>query len=357
MSAAGALREGPPNGENGPAADAPLVAVTGAGGFIGRALGKRLAGRVRMRGLFQHPDERTEAWRGRGGQVVVGDLEDEGALAALLEGADVVHHLAARKAKDDLAASRRVNVLGTERLALAAREAGVRRLVYTSSISVYAATEGPDVERSDVPKAAPPGRSGRVPAITEAVEPLNVELLNAYSRTKYEGELALRDLAGRDEGPASVIVRPTNVYGPGGSAWFGDWVARLRRVPLAIGRGLPIDLVHVDDVARALDRAAATPEAAGALLHLGGESVELADYLVRVGAAVGLRVRRLPHALDRLARHVIDRAHRHLKGGIPATSLTRRVVYPHDRARRLLGWEPEIPLDEGLEVLGRAYRS
>lgn len=337
----------------------PLVAVTGAGGFFGRALAERLAGRARLRGLFRREDERSRAWRQRGGEVLVGDLGDPEALAALVEGAEVVHHLAARKEKSDLEASRRVNVEGTARLARVAREAGVGRLVYTSSISVYAATEGrpPSGAGAGTGARGPEEGADRgLPVLVEEDEPRSLDRLNPYSRTKYEGELALRELAARGEAPELAIARPTNVYGPGGRAWFDDWAERLERVPLAIGRGLPLDLVHVDDVARGLDLAGRAPAAAGETLHLGGESVELAEYLVLIGEAVGIRVRRLPRALDRLARAAIDALHRGRKGNVMSTPLTRRVVYPHDKARRLLGWEPEVALEEALAELGRAYR-
>ncbi|MDT8436652.1 MAG: NAD-dependent epimerase/dehydratase family protein [Gemmatimonadota bacterium] len=327
-----------PSGGRGSAAATRLVAITGGGGFIGRAVEARLRGRVRLRGLFRGPSSLADAWRERGHEVVMGDLADEAALARLVEGAGAVIHLAARMRKDDPAASRAVNVEGTGRLARAAAAAGVARLVYVSSISVFAATRAP-------------GRT-----VTEDLEPERIDRLNPYSATKYEGERVVRELAARGEGPPFVIVRPTNVFGPGGRSWFVDWASRLRRLPVVPGGDVDVDLVHVDDVAEALARAAEVPAAAGEVLHVGGGPVRLADYLVALGAEIGLRVRRLPAPLDLLARHAIERGHRVLKGEQMSTPLTRSLRVPSDKARRVLGYEPRVALAEGLRETARWYR-
>jgi len=316
----------------------PTIAVTGAGGFFARALEPKLAPLGRLRGLFRTPSEASERWQARGHEVVFGDLADTTALASLVADADVIHHLAARMSKDDPAESHRVNVEGTDRLARAARAAGVRRLLYVSSISVYAATEGGPT------------------TITEEVEPEHIERLNPYSATKYRGEEVVRELAGRDEEPAFTIVRPTNVYGPWGRSWFLDWVRRLDRLPVVIGGNVQVDLVHVDDVATALIQAAASEAAAGETLHIGHEPLTLGEYGVRIGEVMGRRVRRLPRPLDYVARVAIERGHRMLKGDRMSTPLTRVVRYPHAKAERMIGYAPAIPLDAGLESVARWYR-
>lgn len=317
---------------------AATIAVTGGSGFFGRALEPALRDRGRIQGLFRSTSEAAEAWRERGHHVVMGDLCDRDALAELVDGADVVYHMAARKAKDDPAESRRVNVEGTARLARAAGSAGVGRLVYVSSISVYAATETPDH------------------TITEEVEPENIGLLNPYSATKYRGEVAAREAADLRLGPPVTVIRPTNVYGPWARSWFLDWVERLQRLPVVIGGDIPVDVVHVDDVVRGLIRAAEATAAAGETLHVGHQRITLADYVARIGEVVGRRVRRLPPRLDRLARIVIEKGHRLLHGNRMSTSLTTPVRYPHEKARRLVGYDPEITVDEGFQELERWYR-
>jgi UDP-N-acetyl-alpha-D-quinovosamine dehydrogenase len=313
------------------------AAVTGAGGFFARALEAKLAGRVKLRGLFRSPAGRADAWRARDHGVVIGDLEDDSALEDLVRGVDVVYHLAARRGKDDLEASRRTNVAGTEAVARAAARAGVRRFVYVSSISVYAETTTPDG------------------TIREDVEPLGIDRLNPYSRTKYEGEVALRRLAESGHAPPFTIVRPTNVYGPWGRAWFLDWVRRLRRLPVVMGGNVTIDLVHVDDVAEGIIRAGAAPDAVGEVLHLSHHEILLGDFAERVGAAVGVRVRHLPAPVDLMVRAAVERGHRVLHGSRRSTPLLGRRRYPHDHASTVSGYAPGVSLDEGFRQLALWY--
>lgn len=317
-----------------------LFAVTGASGFIGRALEPRLAARGRLRGLFRSPSRISRHWEERGHEVVFGDLGDPEALARLVEGAEVVYHLAARSRKDDPEASHRVNVEGTVRLARGAHGAGVGRLVYVSSISVFAATSPEDG------------------AITEETEPENLELLNPYSATKYGGEEEVRALAARGEGPEHTVLRPTNAYGPWGRAWVLDWLRRIERLPVVVGGDVPVDMVHVDDVCLALIQAGESATAAGETFHIGHETLALGAYVARLGEVVlGRKVRRLAGPLDAAARIVIEHGHRLLHGHRRSMPLTRRVRYPHDRARRLIGYEPRISLDRGLSELAEWYRT
>ena len=117
--------------------------VTGAGGFIGRHLCRALvAAGYRVRGSLRRG---AEGPRDGVDYRVSGEIDGETDWRPLLEGVDAVVHLAARvhvlreTAADPLAAFRRVNVEGSERLALQARAAGVRRLIYLSSIGAAVA--------------------------------------------------------------------------------------------------------------------------------------------------------------------------------------------------------------------------
>jgi dihydroflavonol-4-reductase len=314
-----------------------MKAVTGASGFFGRALERALAPQGRLRGLFRAESELSRHWETSGHEVVFGDLDDRAALDALVAGADTVFHLAARMAKDDPEASHRVNVLGTEHVARAARAAGVRRFVHVSSISVYAATP----------------HDGE---ITEAVVPQCVDRLNPYSATKYRSELALRALASNDEAPPFTIIRPTNVYGPWSRPWFLDWARSVQRVPFAIGGDIAIDVVHVEDVVTALADAAASSSAEGEVLHLGHETVLLGDFAVCIGRAVGREVKKLPSSIDYLIRALLEAAYPIVKGGRRSMSLLRPVRYPHDKAQHLIGYAPQIRLADSVESLGRWYR-
>ncbi|MBI2403323.1 MAG: NAD-dependent epimerase/dehydratase family protein [Gemmatimonadetes bacterium] len=310
--------------------------MTGASGFIGAALLRHLAPRWSLAALYRRRDPGSEFWEREGCRVVYGDLDDQKALAALVRDADVVFHCAARMAKDDLAASQRVNVAGTERLARAALANGVARFIYVSSISVYAATR----------------RAG--PTITEDLEPANLGRLNAYSFTKYQGELRVRGLAARD-GLGYTIVRPTNVYGPRSGPWFLQLERLLRRVPVAIG-DVPIDVVYLDDLLVALQEAALSSAAVNQTFHIGHQVVRLRDFIALVGEVVGRRARRLPAAADYLLRAAIEHGYRLATGKCMSMSLTRPAFYPHTKAERTFGYAPRVGLQEGFGAIAEWYR-
>ena len=312
------------------------VGVTGANGCIGRALLARLgaAGDTEVNALCRRPASLEDTARPRRCRVVAGDLFDPDALAELVSGSDVVYHCAATMEKGDEERSHRVNVVGTENVASAALQAGVRRLVCVSSISVFAATRRRDF------------------TITEDVEPENVGRLNHYSRTKLEGEHLLDAFSAR--GLACTVMRPTNVYGPWSHPWFSQWAEVLRRTPYIVGN-VPIDVVHSDDVAAAMIRAAASPGAADDVFHVGNESVLLSDFIRRVGHVVQRPVRALPSVLDRALRHTIETGYRTVSGRVMSLSLPRPAIYPHAKAHRAFGYAPAISLDAGFASLKAWY--
>lgn len=315
----------------------PLVAVTGAGGFLGEVLVRELLARHRVRVLLRPPSAERPAWQAMGGEVVIGDLDDDSAVETLVSGADVVYHCAATLIKNDPSLSHRVNVVGTERLARAANRAGVRRFVYVSSTSVYGRT----------PRQAN--------TVTEAIEPTHVDQLNNYSRTKYAGELVVRRL-GREEGLGYTIVRPTNIYGLRSGPWFRQWERLLAKVPLAIGT-VPIDLIYVNDVAEGLMQAAASTRSVDETFHLGHEMVPMRDLIQEVGAVTGRRARVLPRPIDRGLCIGIDRLFQWVTRTALSPSLVSPALYPHAKAKATFGYAPRFPLAEGFADLGRQYRN
>ena len=317
--------------------EGPVAAVTGASGFLGDALVARLITTRRVRALLRGPAERGASLRACGCEIVQGDLDDERALAALVDGADEVYHCAATMAKTNPALSRRVNVEGTERAARAALAAGVRRFVYVSSASVYAASLSDDN------------------TYPEAFEPRNVERLNHYSRTKYEGECAVRRLA-EQEGLRFTIIRPTNVYGLGSRPWFKQWESLLKRVPVAFG-DVPIDVVYVKDVVMALEAAAGSAAAENEVFNIGHEMVKMSHFLGVVGCVIGRETKTLPPNVDRGLRVAIERAFSVFTRTQMSPSLVRPAVYPHAKARAAFGYLPQYRLLDGMAEMKRLYRA
>ena len=254
-----------------------------------------------------------------------------------MQGVETVYHCAATFAKTDPAASHRVNVAGTERVARAAATAGVRRFVYVSSASIYAAT--PRLDRT----------------FGEEVEPQRLHRLNHYSRTKYEGELAVRRVA-CELGLSWVILRPTNVYGRRSGPWFRQWERRLTIVPLAIGH-TPIDLVYVDDVVEVMVMAAAASAAGGEVFNVGHEMVPMNRLIAEIGRLTGHPARVVPQVLDRPLCSVVDRLFRLSTGSVLSPSLARPAYYPHAKAARMLGYAPRFRLPEAFADMARSKKA
>jgi nucleoside-diphosphate-sugar epimerase len=313
------------------------AAVTGGSGFIGGELLHQLASHGGVRALFRTESAKSKAWAAQGCQPVFGDLDDTAALTELLRGVRTVYHCAAVMGKSDARLSHRVNVLGTENLIAAALQAGVERFMYISSISVYAATRLPGG------------------TITEATEPECTDQLNAYGRTKYQGERSVHRLAGAARLPFTII-RPTNVYGPGSRPWFAQFEHMLRRLPVAIG-DFPIDVVYVDDLVEGLIRAATTPAGANEVFHLGHEVVNMNQFITEVARVTGQRAWRLPPVADRLLRRGVDWTYRTATGTHMSLSLVRPARYPHTKASQAFGYAPGIRIPDGFARLAKWYET
>ena len=311
------------------------VFVTGATGVVGSALVRQLAaGGHRVRALVRQPGAPLP----RGVEAVVGDLDDADALRRGLDGAGAVVHLAAQlhvnSPSPDLAALyRRVNTEGTERLAALAAEAGVGRVVYSSTISVYG-----------------PSERGRV--WTEDDEPQGDSL---YARTKLAAEPAVLALDG------GVVFRLAAVYGPGIK---GNYPTLARALGLGL-RLLPGDganrrtLVHLDDAVQALALAVGGGVGPG-LYNLTDGGVHTFDDIARsLQRAVGRRpgVRYVPAAWVRRALAVpsalADAAGRRFDGPALVDKLVEDVAVS---GRRLIDRTPYAPglssLDAGWAASG-----
>jgi len=307
------------------------VLVTGATGFVGRALLPRLLeqGWV-VRAAVRRPDaalpEGVEA-------VVAGDLEAGVDWRPALEGVDLVVHLAARvhvmgeTGMDVLERYRRTNVAATRRLAEAARAAGVRRFLLMSSVKAM-------------------GEGGGAP-FTEATPPAPAD---PYGVSKLEAEAALCAAAGDAAGDAMewVVLRPPLVYGPGVGANFGKLLTLARRgVPLPLGavrnrRGL----IFVGNLADAVIRCLTHPGAAGrCFLIQDGEPLAVPELVRRLAACFGRRALLVPVpvALLRLAARVL--------GARAAFDRLCGSLEVDDSAlRRATGWTPPFTVDEGLRA-------
>ncbi|MGE0709475.1 MAG: NAD-dependent epimerase/dehydratase family protein [Planctomycetota bacterium] len=305
------------------------VLVTGGCGFIGSHLVRALLARGdRVRVLDDLSSGKRENLAGveQDVELVVADLADPAVAPRACAGIDLVFHQGAVPAVPrsiaDPAGTFRVNVVGTHALLLAARAAGVRRFVLASSSSVY----GPTAE---LPKH-------------EEMPPFPV---SPYAAQKLAAEqLALA--ASRSLGIPAVALRYFNVYGPrqdprgGYAAVIPAFASRLLRgeAPTINGDGsYSRDFSFVEDVVRANLAAGEEQAAVGHAINVaGGRRITILELYQRIAAAVGRE----------------DLA--------PVLGETREGDIPHslasiERARRLLGWTPQVSLEEGLRRTVESY--
>jgi dihydroflavonol-4-reductase len=317
------------------------VAVTGGTGYTGGRLIERLRDRGHHVSALFRPSSRRPAvpdvaW-------VEGDLAAPDALARLVEGADAVVHAAAvyRTAGHPDSYYRDVNVGGTERLLEAAARAGVGRVVHTSTVGVHGHVRHPPADES-----AP-------------FEPGDI-----YQETKAEAEvLALR--FHRDRGLPVVVVRPGAIYGPGETRLLKLFRAIARGRYAIVGSGRPhYHLVCIDDLLDGYERALSHPAAPGeAFIMAGPRSLSQADLAATIARHTGGRILpfRIPAAPIQVAGDLCEALCVPFEIEPPlhrrrVDFWTKNRSFSIDKARRLLGYEPRVDVDEGVARTAAWYK-
>ncbi|KPF79115.1 NAD-dependent dehydratase [alpha proteobacterium AAP81b] len=257
-----------------------VALVTGAGGFVGSAVARALlAEGAEVRALVRAGSSRANL-DGLGLTIVEGDMRDPAAMARACAGADFVFHVAAdyRLWARDSQEIIRANVDGTSAVMTAARDAGVARIVYTSSVATLKPrTDGRPVDETAV--LTPEGAIG------------------AYKRSKVLAERLVEAMAA--DGLPVTMVNPSTPIGPRDAkpTPTGRIIvdAACGRIPAFVDTGL--NLVHVDDVA-AGHLAAARHGAIGERHILGGSDVSLEVLLAAIATRIGRKppTLRLPRA-------------------------------------------------------------
>lgn len=309
------------------------IVVSGANGFVGRAVSRLLIERgVPVNGLV-----RAGAECEPGVTPLLIDSLDLVATAAL-QGASAVIHLAARvhvmrdDVADPLAAFRATNVAGTLALAEAAHRAGVPRFVFMSSIKALAETDSgrPLTERDE---RRPP---------------------DPYGVSKAEAEVKLLEFGARS-GLEIVVIRTPLVYGPGVRANFLSlFDAIAKGWPLPIGAVTARrSLCYVGNLASATVECATNPRAAGEIFHVtDGDDPSVAGLARLAGRHLGRRARLVPVPVGwlKLAGRITGKS-----AQIDRLTGSLRVDSTHIRER--LDWTPPATLNEGLAATAAWYRT
>jgi nucleoside-diphosphate-sugar epimerase len=303
------------------------VLVTGAGGFIGRALVTELLRvGVPVTAASRMPVASVANLTG----VDSPALNEQADWSVALRGASVVVHCIARvHVMHESAVAdtehERVNVTATLRLAEQAALAGVRRFVFLSTVKVH----------------------GEVTPLGEPLtgdEPFNPS--GPYASSKAKAERMLRELCAR-KGMELVTIRPPLVYGPGAKANFlqlTKLVARGIPLPLAMMSTNRRSLLALDNLVDLIVECIHQPAAAGhTFLASDGEDLSTLDLVRRLGQAMGVSVRVLPcpPGLLALGARVMGR-------GDQWDRLSGNLQVQIERTRRVLRWNPPLTVNEGL---------
>ncbi len=313
--------------------------VTGATGFVGGHLANALLERGdHVRALVRDP-ERAATLRGRGAELIPGDVTDPGSLGPALAGVDRVFHCAALVGDWlNWEEVRRVNVLGTTRLLEACKAESVGRLVYLSSLAVLGMKHHHGTD-----EAAPYRETG-----------------DAYSDGKIESEKVVRGFAER--GVETVILRPGFVYGPGDRQFLPRLLEGLRTGQFVfVGDGSKLlNLIYIDDVVQAALLADTKAEAAGQTYNLtDGTRTSLHEFVRficdsesipfpsrRISPAVA---KTLTYSLESLARARRAKEAPRLNRG-RLKFLYYNQFFSIQKARRELGFDPKFTYREGLPL-------
>jgi nucleoside-diphosphate-sugar epimerase len=310
--------------------------VTGGTGVTGSALVRRLldAGRAVVV-LDNKEGYKTDELRHRGAQVVIGTITDPPTVQRCMEGVQVVHHVAAAFREMHLPDREyaRINIEGTRIVAEAAYRNRVRKFVYCSTCGVHG-----DVKY-------PPGTENS--PITPS---------DYYQRTKYEGELVT--LAYHERGLPSTILRPNAIYGPGDPGRYYMIFRRVRQGSFPMfgsGRTLYHSL-YIDNLVDAFMLAERPDRGLGQAYLIADEhSVAIEELVRRVAQAMNMnvKIRHYPVWPLVVAGHVVEKVCKPF--GISPPIFPRRVdwfrldrAFDIGKAKRELGYEPAIGLDEGL---------
>lgn len=306
----------------------PCVLVTGATGFVGQGIVRELAEsdkyalRLGMRTIPLGEHGSAQAFH-------VGDVGPDTDWRAALAGVDSIIHTVgkAHAPKDDASESmndyRKINVHGALQLARQAAEAGVRRMIFISSVKVNGEfTVEQPFTAFDTPCP-----------------------LGAYGVSKWEAEQGLRDIS-RRTGMELVVVRPPLVYGSGVKANFERLLSLVKK-----GVPLPLKAVNnkrsfvalgnlVDLLIKCIDH----PAAAGQTFMVSdGEDVSTPELIKRIARAAGCEARlfSVPLSLLRGAAGLVGRT-----ADFERLTMSLQVDISH--TRNTIGWTPIITLDEGL---------
>jgi nucleoside-diphosphate-sugar epimerase len=320
------------------------VLVTGGTGFTGKALVRRLIEMGHQVVALDYKEGlKTQEIREWGAEVILGSVTDMDIVRRAVEGVEVVHHVAAAFREMDVPESYyyEVNVEGTRNVLQAALDAGVRKVIYCSTCGVHGNVDHPP-----------------------AGEDAPIRPADYYQRTKWEAEPLAREFFER--GLKTTILRPAAIYGPGDPERFFLIFKRVAGGTFPMfgnGRTLYHPL-YIDNLVDAFILAMEDGKGEGEAYLIADEQyIQIEDLVRRVGKALGIDVK-IPHYPVWpvvVVGHIVEKACKPF--GIKPPIFPRRVdwyrqnrAFRIDKARKDLGYQPRVGIDEGLRRTAEWYQ-
>jgi 2-alkyl-3-oxoalkanoate reductase len=320
------------------------VCVTGATGFLGGAVLRRLLALGLPVRALARPSERADRLEHCGAEVVRGDLQDSSAITRAVAGAEIVYHVAAMvEAPGDLADFLDANRGGTERVFHAALQQGVRHIVYTSSIAVY----GPAPDGEVIDESSPYDQKP--------------ELRDAYSQSKIQADAIAVAFAQKNTGQSIgrpkcsfTILRPGLIYGPGKNLPLGLLGFRAGKTSVIFGhRNNCIPLNYIENLVDTMQLAAnVNHESLRQYIALDDDGLTLEQYHQARREVQGTRALFFSGApVLAAARFAQATGIVRPDGGFSVRQVQRSLQnrrYSTQRIRQELHWSPSVSLREAL---------
>ena len=318
------------------------VLVTGATGFTGLSLCKRLVANGKVVVAFVRPTSNVADLRALGVECRTVDIKDRNDVMNHFECFDLVYHVAAayRSEHAERDEFRLVNVEATRNMLDAAKKNGIKRFIHCSTVGVQGEIEN-----------AP------------ASEEYRFKPGDHYQQSKLEGELLARKYF--DDGLEGVVIRPVGIYGPGDTRFLKLFRPINKGRFFLIGNGKTLyHMTYIDDLIEGFILAGERPEAIGEVFTIAGERYtpirELIDTIADVLGKPRPKIQ-IPFLPVYLASVICDKVCRAI--GLSPPLYPRRVeffqldrAFSIDKARRLLGYKPEVSLKRGLELTAEWYK-
>ncbi|HEX6996055.1 MAG TPA: NAD-dependent epimerase/dehydratase family protein [Gammaproteobacteria bacterium] len=321
------------------------VLVTGATGFIGQALTRKLLERGDSVVVLVRDVEKFAGLGLDVDTVVCGDITDLAAVERATRGVSIVYAIAGTFREPGLSDERyrEVNVESVRTMHEAAKRNGVKRIVHCSTCGIHGSIDGTPADE------------------THPVRPVGI-----YEQTKADGERLALEL-GAENGIEVTALRPTPVYGPGDTRLLKLFKLASRRPIVMIGDGTAgYHLVYIEDLTDAFILAGSSPAANGEAFLIGGPEIPSLNEILHTLASMNGHgdvgnVIRIPAKPVWLAGWLCEAMCRPL--GVDPPLHRRRVeffmnnrAYNIEKARTLLGYSPKVGVEDGLRRTAEWYR-